>query len=73
MKIQGIKLPDKCPENCPSLNRAFLPESLCIRCPIFNCEKADPILPPQHYRKDWAKVWKEWFDEGMKGTPELYF
>ena len=41
---------------------------------MFNCKPTDDgfrLLEPNDYRPDWAKAWKEWFNSGMQGYPEL--
>ena len=77
MKISKAKIefPDNCPRGCPERGKVFSQGDICSRCPIFNCG-GDPeytLLRPEEYREDWAKVWKEWFDNGMKGSPDLRF
>ena len=73
MLVAGIEFPDKCPEKCPEKDKPFYQGNLCSRCPIFNCSDFDGfrLIEPEDYREDWAKAWKKWFDEGMKGYPEL--
>jgi len=75
MLIGGQEFDPKCPEECPGKKMAFSQGGLCHRCPVFNCvpAKGDTfvLLEPEEYRKDWAKVWRQWFDDGMKGCPEL--
>ena len=71
--IGGQEFPSKCPEKCLGNHELFMQGGLCHRCPIFNCTGEFLLLEPDDYRKDWAKAWKEWFDSGMKGLPELYF
>jgi len=72
--IGGQKFSTRCPENCPGKKEPFMQGGLCHRCPIFNCVEREGLrlLRPEDYRPDWAKEWKRWFDEGMKGLPELY-
>jgi len=72
MKISGEEFPDRCPENCPGSKEPFGQSSICVRCPIFNCVGPDPLLSPDEYRKDWARIWKKWFDEGMRGLPGIF-
>ena len=67
--IGGYEFFDRCPSDCKLLKVYQL--SLCFRCPIFNCTGNMPLLAPNKYRSDWAKIWKEWFDNGMEGLPEL--
>ena len=73
--IGGQEFSAKCPTNCPG--KAGFPDQggLCHRCPILNCVGPEDtiLLRPQDYRKDWAKAWREWFDRGMKGWPDLSF
>ena len=74
--IGGQSFPKKCPEDCPEKNNEHYQGCPCHRCPIFNCADDDQdmrLLEPQHYRKDWAKAWKKWFDNGMLGLPDLRF
>ena len=64
----------KCPETCPGKKEAFHQGCLCHRCPIFNCAgKHFMLIRPSDYRRDWARAWKKWFNEGMKGYPDLLF
>jgi len=72
--IGGQEFPTRCPENCPGRNEPFTQGGLCHRCPIFNCvsKKGMVLLRPEDYRPDWAKAWKEWFESGMKGYPDLW-
>jgi len=78
MIIGGQEFPEKCPENCPGKKEPFMQGGLCHRCPIFNCksfimeEHKVRLVEPEEYRSDWAKAWKEWFDKGMNGYPELF-
>jgi len=73
MLVGGQEFPEKCPENCPGHNELVGQGGLCHRCPIFNCVGPGPLLLSDDYRPDWAKAWREWFDGGMKGLPELRF
>jgi hypothetical protein len=67
------EIPDSCPFDCPERGSLFGQNSLCIRCPIFNCIGDDPLLRQEDYREDWAEEWERWFKTGMNGLPELYF
>jgi len=71
--IGGELFPKECPENCPGKKDSLFQDSFCIRCPIFfiNIGKDFMLICPNDYRRDWARAWKEWFDSGMKGYPEL--
>lgn len=75
VKIGGIWFEDKCPKGCPGKTEGLLQGGLCYRCPIFNCIPAPNddfvLVQPKDYRDDWANEWKRWFDEGMKGRPQL--
>lgn len=76
-----FEVPDKCPDDCKLKGdiAAFGQNSLCTRCPVFNCETPDdvianeysPILDPIEYRDDWAAQWVKFFLTGEE--PELYF
>ena len=71
--IGGELFPKECPENCPGKKETVHQGSLCHHCPIFNCAGDHfMLIQPSDYRRDWARVWKEWFDSGMKGLPKLY-
>ena len=72
--IGDFEFPTKCPINCPGHSFPFAQGGLCYRCPIFNCRKVggSSLLEPEDYRKDWAEAWYEWFNNDMKGFPELY-
>ena len=78
-----VEVPDVCPTECPFSKEPVDQGSVCMRCPIFNCRKIDVpkqyasdgmfcLIEPECYRKDWALIWKQWFDGGMIGFPELY-
>jgi len=74
MIIGGQEFPRKCPDDCPGHNEPFMQGGLCHRCPIFNCTPGSAgfiLVEPEEYRSDWARYWKEWFDNGMKGKPYL--
>jgi len=73
IRIGGELFPVRCPEDCPGRGEDFSQGGLCARCPIFNCVGDPILLRPSDYRKDWAKAWRQWFDDGMKGWPELLF
>jgi len=73
IEIGGQLFPDDCPEKCPGRIMGYGQGDLCHRCPIFNCTGVFRLLPPEHYRPEWAEAWKKWFDTGMEGLPELYF
>lgn len=83
MKIGKWDLPDECPKNCPFTDDIinYGQNAACVRCPVFNCKKVpgpddgEPfsLIEPEEYRHDWAKVWYEWFRDGMNGFPELKF
>jgi len=63
-----------CPSNCPGKKDPVGQGGLCYRCPIFNCAGSSfesRLLEPEDYRPDLAKIWRKWFDTGMKGYPEL--
>ena len=75
------EVPDKCPVDC-SLKRdikEFGQNSLCIRCPVFNCAQPKteedkmylPLIEPEHYREDWALEWKMFFENDIQ-FPILY-
>lgn len=63
--IDGLEFPDKCPDVCPDKHFFGSQNSLCIRCPIFNCQDTPfgPMIEPEHYNKEWAKEWHQWFKE----------
>lgn len=72
MIIGSVSFPEKCPKDCRLKEDLSLygQNSLCIRCPIFNCSKGEEgfsLLEPEEYREDWAKAWAEFF----KGDLEL--
>ena len=69
--IGGEEFPAECPPECPFKNQEDK-DDYCYECPIFNCVGPGRLLDPDEYRKDWAKIWKKWFDGGMKGLPELF-
>lgn len=71
--IGGQEFDSLCPLGCPDYGCKFGMNSLCFRCPILNCVGEQPLLRPEDYRPDWAKAWRDWFDGGMEGLPELYF
>jgi hypothetical protein len=76
IRIGGQIFQKGCPKTCPGKKQLPHQGSLCHRCPIFNCASDAyelRLLEPDHYRPDWAIVWKRWFDTGMKGFPELKF
>jgi len=74
IEIGGERFPKECPETCPGRDelRFYSQGGLCHRCPIFNCAGDFTLLEPDDYRRDWVRAWKEWFNGGMKGLPELY-
>ena len=59
-------LSDKCP--VPKGDRFWDigQGSICIRCPIFCCQKIDDkigsMVEPEGYRPDWALLWKNLFE-----------
>ncbi len=72
--IGGQIFPTECPKNCPEKKTAFYQGCYCSRCPIFSCVDRGGgfvLLEPEEYREDWAKNWKEWFDNSMVGRPGL--
>jgi len=75
--IGGYEFDKECPKECPGHGEHLEQGGLCHRCPIFNClpipGSVDDfvLLRPDEYRNDWAKAWKEWFDKGMVGFPDL--
>ena len=77
MIVAGIEFPDECPEECPGREEDFYQGCLCSRCPLFSCKPFEYqgmmmcLIDPEDYRPDWARAWKEWFDNGMKGLPDL--
>lgn len=71
IEIGGQMFPTKCPNECPYRRKPQIQGSFCHRCPIFNCSGDFKLIEPGDYRPDWAKRWKEWFNEGMIGIVEL--
>ena len=83
MLIAGnVELPDDCPQDCPFKGDIanYGQSAICGRCPLFTCktfgteeDEMGPVclVEPRDYRRDWALVWKAWFEGGMKGMPEL--
>ena len=67
MLVAGIEFPDKCPEKCPAKGKPLYQANLCIGCPIFNCsdKRGFRLVEPEDYREDYARAWREWFDEWM--------
>ena len=73
------EVPDACPEKC-SFHGDMVTHgqnSVCCRCPVFVCKEFEMdgqmicMVPPDHHREDWAKVWSEWFKGDMKAFPVL--
>ncbi len=63
-----------CPKNCPGKEEGFGQGGLCHRCPIFNCVpdiNGFSLLEPYDYRQDWAKEFREWFNNECIGYPNL--
>ena len=71
--IEGELFPKECPKNCPGKKEAFSQGGFCHHCPIFNCTGNFMIALSDDQKKDWARAWKEWFNSGMKGYPDLPF
>ena len=73
MIIAGLEFPDDCPTNCIYEDdfSNFGQNSICIRCPVFNCSGSFKLMEPEEYRVDWAIEWKKFFD--TEERPELYF
>lgn len=67
---EKVKFPEKCPDKCPFWGSPIYQGSICFRCPIIVCGPV-PLVEPEDYRADWARIWREWFDAGMAGYPEL--
>lgn len=68
---KDIELPDRCPSGCLG-HRDLM--GYCFRCPIMLCTPSEgmaPIMDGNEYRRDWALAWKEWFESGMVGIPDL--
>ena len=67
--------PTKCPNNCPGKKTDIDQwKLLCYRCPIFNCvpnKDGFCLIEPNDYRQDWAKEFREWFNNRCIGYPEL--
>lgn len=64
----------ECPKNCPGKEINFTQGGLCHRCPILNCvpdKEGFCLIDPSDYRQDWAKEWRNWFNNGCEGYPEL--
>ncbi len=74
MKVAGLKFPDKCPPDCEFIDdfTNFGQSAVCVSCPVFNCGGDDPMMPPEDYRKDWAKIMhKHVVTRELSGVPNL--
>lgn len=76
MRIASYEIPDKCPEDCPFTDDLmhFGQSAICGRCPVLVCTPCDEgwaLVEADDYRPDWAKVWHEFFQNGMKEYPAL--
>ncbi len=73
--IGGQEFPTKCPEKCKEvIIENNMQDLCCFRCPILNCvpdEEGFSLCSPIMYRKDWALIWKEWFNSDMSKIPIL--
>jgi len=69
MRIAGHTLPDKCPDDCPFSGETY--RGFCKLCPVYRCAGEEVLMPPEQYRKDWAKEWARWFRYEMVGYPKL--
>ncbi len=64
----------ECSKNCPGQEELFSQGNLCLRCPILNCVPGLDgfcLIEPNDYRQDWAREFREWFNNGCVGYPNL--
>lgn len=77
MNIAGVTFPDNCPDKCPGNGDEAGSGALCARCPVFNCRlfdddgKAYRLIEPENFSEEVAFLWRNWFDRGMRGSPEF--
>lgn len=70
-----FEVPDRCPKGCIYFDdfKVYGQSAMCGRCPVFSCQivgkfpDGEPdysMMPPQHFRNDWAEKWERFFKEG---------
>jgi hypothetical protein len=64
------EIPDNC-HGCPWKDEPSYQGNICYYCPVLICSDLDPLCPPEGYRKDWAKIFFEWFKGDRKEYPHL--
>lgn len=66
--------PEKCPKDCSEKPDYFYQGCACSRCPVMCCSmpknKEDedymPMIDPEGFRDDWAKIWDTFFKTGQR-------
>jgi len=68
----GYEIPDRCPKDCKFKDDVsrFGQNSICIRCPVFNCSGDFPLIDRDDFREDWSREWALFF-EGSRNEPIL--